>query len=79
MHAIERGHAWNAPGRCSDVQNEQSVLQTPNEVLPPPPSEEVDTEHWERAMFRDRQERLDRPRSRVLSDTVSSWVSMRRS
>eukprot|EP00892_Ulva_mutabilis_P006856 jgi/Ulvmu1/4542/UM002_0268.1 len=40
---------------------EWSLVQTPGEVLPPPPSEEVDTEHWERVMFRDRQERVDRP------------------
>jgi hypothetical protein len=54
------------------------LTQTPNELLPPPPSAEVDTAHWERAMFRDRQERLERAPSRVLTDTVTSWVSMRR-
>lgn len=58
-----------------------SMLQTPNEVLPPPPSAVVDTEHWERAMFRDRQERLDRAGARVPlwpGDKLSSWVSMKR-
>lgn len=52
------------------------VLQTPNEVLPPPPSAVVDTEHWERAMFRDRQERFDRAGGRVAvwPEKLSSWV-----
>ena len=73
----QRG-CWASDGTTTTTAR---VLQTPNEVLPPPPSAVVDTEHWERAMFRDRQERLDRTGGRVAlwpGDKLTAWVSMKR-
>ena len=48
-------------------------VQTPRETLPPPPSEEQDIQHWERAFIHDRQQPVDRGAGRVV-DTVSSWM-----
>jgi hypothetical protein len=52
------------------------LAQTPRETLPPPPSEEQDTQHWERAMFHDRQQPTERGPGRMVG-TVSSWVRRR--
>lgn len=80
MLLCSNANAHVGPCHCLTLKSSTVyMLQTPNEVLPPPPSAVTDTEHWERAMFRDRQERMDRSGGvGVWQEKLSSWVSMRR-